>query len=234
MAARTRSVSSASRTGREVRDDDLVEARARRPGVRRRGAPCRIAGQGDAAERDPRVGAKVGGRLLGRPRHAPQAGDDVVVGDDDAERGVADDDRQQAEVDAGRLKRRAQRDPGHHARAGRSAGPAGTRSSRARRTRSAARPLPPACRAPGQSPPPPSAATMELRSARGMAGLAAPRRTSASVKPGGGQTMNRLALKAKMTRMTSGRYRNARTSHGREAQADADPGDSTIGSTPSQ
>ena len=52
----------------------------------------------------------------GVTRQPSQPRDDVVVGDDDAERGVADDDRQQPELDAERHERRPQRDAGHDAR----------------------------------------------------------------------------------------------------------------------
>ena len=48
-------------------------------------------GQGDEAEGLPGVGAEVGRGLLEGGRGAAQAGDDVVVDDDDAEGGVADD-----------------------------------------------------------------------------------------------------------------------------------------------
>ena len=48
------------------------------------------------------MGAEVGGRLEQVRRRAPQPGDDVVVGDDDAERGVGDDERVEAEADAER------------------------------------------------------------------------------------------------------------------------------------
>ena len=75
-------------------------------------------GQRDPPERREGVGAQVGRRLLGRARQPPQPGDDVVVGDDDAERGVADDDREQPEVDAEGDERRPQRDAGHDARQG--------------------------------------------------------------------------------------------------------------------
>ena len=47
------------------------------------------------------------------PEHAAQPGDDVVVDDDDAEGGVADDHREQAEVDPEHLGERvAERDAG--------------------------------------------------------------------------------------------------------------------------
>ena len=48
------------------------------------------------AERLPRRRAEVGRRLLERGRQPPQARDDVVVDDDDAEGRVGDDDREQA------------------------------------------------------------------------------------------------------------------------------------------
>ena len=64
------------------------------------------------------VRAEVGGRLLGRAGQPAKPGDDVVVDDDDAERGVADDDRQQPEVDAERDERRPQGDAGDDARQG--------------------------------------------------------------------------------------------------------------------
>src|SRR5690242_12455880 len=47
--------------------------------------------------------------------HPPQPGDHVVVDHDHAEGGVADDDRQDAERDAGALERRLQRDAGDDA-----------------------------------------------------------------------------------------------------------------------
>ena len=46
------------------------------------------------------VRAEVGRGLLERARRPPQPGDRVVVDDHDAERGVADDDREQPERDA--------------------------------------------------------------------------------------------------------------------------------------
>ena len=62
-------------------------------------------------------GAEVGRRLLERGRRPPQPRDHVVVDDDDAERGVADDHRQQREVDVQRLReRRVQRHAGDDAR----------------------------------------------------------------------------------------------------------------------
>ena len=62
-------------------------------------------------------GAEVGRRLLERARDAPQAGDHVVVDDDDAEGGVGDDHGEQAEVDPEHLgEGAAERDPGDDAR----------------------------------------------------------------------------------------------------------------------
>ena len=79
--------------------------------------------EGDVAERLPGVGAEVGRGLLERARHPPQAGDHVVVDDDDAEGGVADDHGEQAQVDAEDLREGvAERDAGDDARAARSAG----------------------------------------------------------------------------------------------------------------
>ena len=129
----------------EVRDDDLVERQREReqPAGQQRRAHAR---QGHPAEGHERIRAEVRRRLLRRARQPAQAGDHVVEGDDDAEGGVADDDREQAERDLERHERRPQRDAGHDARAARSAGRTGTRSSGGRRTSTAGRRAPRACR----------------------------------------------------------------------------------------
>ena len=87
---------------RERGDDDLVEGE--REGEQAAGDQRRAhAREGDAAEGLPGVGAEVGRGLLEGARDAPQAGDDVVVDDDDAEGRVADDHREEAEADAEHL-----------------------------------------------------------------------------------------------------------------------------------
>ena len=87
-------------------------AKASRP---RRRAPCAV-GQRDVAERLPGVGPEVGRGLLERARDPAQPRDDVVVDDDDAEGGVADDHGEEAEVDAEDLREGvAERDAGDDA-----------------------------------------------------------------------------------------------------------------------
>ena len=81
----------------------------------------RRAGKRHVAERLERVGAKVGRRLLERPRGPAQPGDRVVVDEHDAERRVADDDREEAERDVERGERRATAPCPSRSRAGRSA-----------------------------------------------------------------------------------------------------------------
>ena len=71
--------------------------------------------QHDVPEGLPAVGAEVHRRLDPALRHAPQARDDVVVDDDDAERRVARDDRPEAGIDARALDRGEQRDAGDDA-----------------------------------------------------------------------------------------------------------------------
>ena len=78
---------------RERGDDDLVEGEGE--GEQGAGGEGGLhAGQGDEAEGLPGVGAEVGRGLLEGARGAAQAGDDVVVDDDDAEGRVADDHRE--------------------------------------------------------------------------------------------------------------------------------------------
>ena len=101
---------------REQGDDDLVEGE--REGEQGAGDQGGLhARQGDEAEGLPGVGAEVGRGLLERAGDPSQAGDDVVVDDDDAEGGVADDHGQQAEADPpdlgeGVAERDAGDDPG--------------------------------------------------------------------------------------------------------------------------
>ena len=99
-------------TDRERRHDHLVERkreREQRAGDDRR----RDLWSRHVAERLPRVGAEIHGRLVERARHPPHSCDRVVVDDDDAERGMPDDDREQAEIDPQRPERGVQRHPGH-------------------------------------------------------------------------------------------------------------------------
>ncbi len=98
--------------GREGRHDHLVEGereREQRAGQERR-AELR---EGDEAERLPRVRAEVGRGLLERLGSPAQPRDHVVVDHDDAESRVPDDDREEAEVEPGRVVGRIQRHPGH-------------------------------------------------------------------------------------------------------------------------
>ena len=102
--------------GGERGHDDLVEAE--REGQQRarheRRAQLR---EDDVAEGLQAVGAEVGRRLLERLRGAPQPGHDVVEDHDDAERRVADDDRQQAQRHAEHLREgRVERHGGDDAR----------------------------------------------------------------------------------------------------------------------
>ena len=66
-------------------------------------------------ERLERVGAEVGRCLVEVGRQAAQPGEDVVVDDDDAERRVGDDQREQAERDTRLVEASIQRDAGHDA-----------------------------------------------------------------------------------------------------------------------
>ena len=58
----------------------------------------------------------------------------------------------------------------------------------------------------------PSAARIEFINARGMAGLASASPNQCRLKPGGGQAMKALSLKALMATTSSGMYRKASTS----------------------
>ena len=95
--------------------DHLVEAEREREQRAREQRRLQLR-EGDEAERLPGVGAEVGGGLLERRRRPPQPRDDVVVDDDDAEGRVPDHDREEAEVDAERLRQVAEGRVQRHAR----------------------------------------------------------------------------------------------------------------------
>ena len=60
----------------------------------------RVGGNGHVAERLAAVGTEIGRRLEQVRVGSAQPGDDVVVGEDDAERGVGDYQRVEAEADS--------------------------------------------------------------------------------------------------------------------------------------
>ena len=169
-------------------------AKASRPPATRARLHAR---EGDVAEGLPGVGAEVGRGLLEGARDAAQAGDDVVVDDDDAEGGVADDHREEAEVDAEDLGEGvAERDAGDDARQGDRQDRRGRRSSRGRRSGGARRPARRACRAPARSRSRPSPALIEVRRLRGRRRFRSPSANQSVVRPGGGHSRILLELKA--------------------------------------
>ncbi|MDT4861150.1 hypothetical protein FQZ97_957420 [compost metagenome] len=100
--------------GGEGGDDDLVERQGERQHAARQQRRAEVR-QDHVAEGLPAVGAEVHGRLDQAVRGAAQTGDDVVVDRHHAEGGVADDDGQDARLDAEGLERREQRDAGDDA-----------------------------------------------------------------------------------------------------------------------
>ena len=98
--------------GQEDRDDDLVERqRERQQAAGDQGRPK--GRERHVAERLEGVGSKVGRRLFEETRGPAQPGDRVVVDEHDAERRVADDDREDPERDVERGERRRERHARH-------------------------------------------------------------------------------------------------------------------------
>ena len=80
----------------EDRDDDLVERQREREQRRRRAAPTAWPGTSRTGTSGSVSAPRSADASSSEPRRPPQPGDRVVVDEDDAERGVADDDRRRS------------------------------------------------------------------------------------------------------------------------------------------
>ena len=87
----------------EQRDDDLVEGQRERQHASREQRAGELRQQ-HVAQGLQAIGAEIHRGLDETARQAPEARDDVVVDDDEAERGVAEDNGPEAELDARELE----------------------------------------------------------------------------------------------------------------------------------